>query len=112
PLPRRLPLPLPLLAPRCRGLCHVFRDAARAVRPLAFHPPPQRAASALRVAVPLQRGFDRSLHPAGVHGCHPRREDLLMATDNTYDSYEYDVLVIGAGGAGLRAAIEARAAGL
>jgi len=35
-----------------------------------------------------------------------------MATDNTYDSYEYDVLVIGAGGAGLRAAIEARAAGL
>ncbi len=30
----------------------------------------------------------------------------------TYETYEYDVLVIGAGGAGLRAAIEASAAGL
>ena len=35
-----------------------------------------------------------------------------MATDNTYDSYEYDVLVIGAGGAGLRAAIESSAQGM
>src|SRR5262249_57865911 len=43
---------------------------------------------------------------------HPQREESLRAADNTYDSYEYDVLVIGAGGAGLRAAIEARAAGL
>jgi succinate dehydrogenase / fumarate reductase flavoprotein subunit len=35
-----------------------------------------------------------------------------MATNEPYDSYEYDVIVIGAGGAGLRAAIEASARGV
>jgi succinate dehydrogenase / fumarate reductase flavoprotein subunit len=35
-----------------------------------------------------------------------------MATKETYDSYEYDVIVLGAGGAGLRAAIEASAKGV
>jgi succinate dehydrogenase / fumarate reductase, flavoprotein subunit len=34
-----------------------------------------------------------------------------MASREAYDSYEYDVIVIGAGGAGLRAAIEASAQG-
>ena len=31
---------------------------------------------------------------------------------SSYDTYDYDVLVIGAGGAGLRAAIEASANGV
>jgi succinate dehydrogenase / fumarate reductase, flavoprotein subunit len=35
-----------------------------------------------------------------------------MATKETYETHEYDVIVIGAGGAGLRAAIEASAAGV
>ncbi len=35
-----------------------------------------------------------------------------MAIDTAHESHEYDVLVIGAGGAGLRAAIEASAAGV
>jgi succinate dehydrogenase / fumarate reductase, flavoprotein subunit len=35
-----------------------------------------------------------------------------MAANETYETHEYDVLVIGAGGAGLRAAIEASAAGV
>ena len=35
-----------------------------------------------------------------------------MATTDKYEVHEHDVLVIGAGGAGLRAAIEASAAGL
>jgi succinate dehydrogenase / fumarate reductase, flavoprotein subunit len=35
-----------------------------------------------------------------------------MATNETHESHEYDVIVIGAGGAGLRAAIEASAAGV
>jgi succinate dehydrogenase / fumarate reductase flavoprotein subunit len=35
-----------------------------------------------------------------------------MAADETYETHEYDVIVIGAGGAGLRAAIEASAAGV
>ena len=34
-----------------------------------------------------------------------------MADENKYESHEYDVIVIGAGGAGLRAAIEASAQG-
>src|SRR3989440_2226836 len=34
-----------------------------------------------------------------------------MVTTDTYESHEYDVIVIGAGGAGLRAAIEASAQG-
>ncbi len=35
-----------------------------------------------------------------------------MAANESYETHEYDVLVIGAGGAGLRAAIEASAAGV
>ncbi len=35
-----------------------------------------------------------------------------MAAGETYETHEYDVIVIGAGGAGLRAAIEASAAGV
>ena len=35
-----------------------------------------------------------------------------MATNESHETHEYDVLVIGAGGAGLRAAIEASAAGV
>ena len=35
-----------------------------------------------------------------------------MATSEPYDTYEYDVIIIGAGGAGLRAAIEASARGV
>jgi succinate dehydrogenase / fumarate reductase flavoprotein subunit len=42
-----------------------------------------------------------------THGCfrrYPRREDLLS---DRFETHEHDVLVVGAGGAGLRAAIEA-----
>jgi len=35
-----------------------------------------------------------------------------MTTDMNLQRHKYDVLVIGAGGAGLRAAVEAREAGL
>ena len=35
-----------------------------------------------------------------------------MPTTMTLERHKYDVLVIGAGGAGLRAAVEAREAGL
>ena len=34
-----------------------------------------------------------------------------MAVEDRYETHEYDVVVIGAGGAGLRAAIEASAQG-
>ncbi len=42
-----------------------------------------------------------------LDGCVDRLEDHL-----TYETHEHDVLIIGAGGAGLRAAIEASAAGV
>src|SRR5207302_4316451 len=46
----------------------------------------------------------------GGHRHHPRPEVLLMAA-LPYETHEFDVIVIGAGGAGLRAAIEASASG-
>src|SRR5262245_28371645 len=50
----------------------------------------------------------RHLHPDVRHGCVGRLENLLMAE---YQTHADDVLVIGAGGSGLRAAIEASAQG-
>src|ERR1051325_1544559 len=53
----------------------------------------------------------RSLRPAVVDGRDFRFEVFLMAEDK-YETHEYDVVVIGAGGAGLRAAVEASAQGV
>src|SRR5499425_3303145 len=55
------------------------------------------------------RGVLRSLRAPLLDGCVVRLENSLMAE---YQAYPYDVLVIGAGGAGLRAAIEAAASGV
>jgi succinate dehydrogenase / fumarate reductase flavoprotein subunit len=52
------------------------------------------------------RGF---LHSAGFERRDSRCEDLLS---DRFETHEHDVLVIGAGGAGLRAAIEALAQGV
>ena len=57
----------------------------------------------------------RSLYPPVQHGRLARLETLLMAESSRLagsTTHVYDVLVIGAGGAGLRAAIEASAAGV
>src|SRR5687768_18518217 len=51
----------------------------------------------------------RSVHPPLLDGDFHRLENPLMAVHATHS---YDVLVIGAGGAGLRAAIEAANAGV
>ena len=45
-------------------------------------------------------------------GDHPRPEDHLLMAKPAYETHEHDVIVIGAGGAGLRAAIEAAAQGV
>src|SRR5207247_7662946 len=81
------------------------------IRPVAAHHAPQRAASDVRVALAVLGGPDRPLHPPGLDGHHQRREVLLMARQ-AYETHEHDVIVIGAGGAGLRAAIEAAAQGV
>src|SRR5581483_2128993 len=67
------------------------------------------AAHAVRLVQPLQRGVQRSLHSDVLDGDLARLEDLLVAE---YITHEHDVLIIGAGGAGLRAAVEASAAGV
>src|SRR5207249_1104706 len=51
----------------------------------------------------------RRVRSALFHGCLDGLENHLMPE---YQKFEHDVLVIGAGGAGLRAAIEASAAGV
>src|SRR5207237_9286967 len=64
----------------------------------------QLQAPALCLAEPLHRWLLRPLRPSLLDGDLDRLQDPLMADATTYT---YDVLVIGAGGAGLRAAIEA-----
>src|SRR5215470_752925 len=58
---------------------------------------------------PIFRGVCRFLCAVGSERRHSRREDLLS---DRFETHEHDVLVIGAGGAGLRAAIEALAEGV
>ena len=57
---------------------------------------------------PVLRRFRRCLRTPVRDGHLVRLENLLMAE---YQTHSYDVLVIGAGGAGLRAAIEAASTG-
>src|SRR5262252_2784559 len=61
------------------------------------------------VGQPLLGRILRFVRPDVFNGNPHRLENFLMAE---YPTFEYDVLVIGAGGAGLRAAIEASAAGV
>ena len=55
----------------------------------------------------------RASRPPPIGGARPDRSDERnRRTMADYESHDYDVIVIGAGGAGLRAAIEAKARGL
>src|SRR6476469_6941911 len=91
---------------------------------------PESAPHALGLAELILGRLHRSLHPPLLDGSLARLEDLISdeslnrpagfylkldARANqvaNYETLEYDVLIIGAGGAGLRAAIEASAAGV
>ena len=68
---------------------------------------PQPRPHAVGLVQPLLRGLRRPLRPPLLHG----RLDRLADPLTEYQTFEHDVLVIGAGGAGLRAAIEASARG-
>src|ERR1700688_3322390 len=58
---------------------------------------------------PLFSGSGRSLR---AHGLGGSPEGYAAAVNSKYEIHEHDVLIIGAGGAGLRAAIEALAQGV
>src|ERR1700682_3337127 len=71
--------------------------------------PFQRAAHELRL-VQFVLGFVlRLLRPDVLDGKFPRLQSVVLMAE--YEERQHDVLVIGAGGAGLRAAIEASAGG-
>src|SRR5262249_14661156 len=70
----------------------------------------QRTPYAVCLAQPILRRAGRFLRAPGRFGRHQGPANSV--TDlGKYEIHEYDVLVIGAGGAGLRAAIEALAQG-
>src|SRR4029434_8769616 len=75
---------------------------------LLLREPLEPPAYAFRVDEPFLGGIFRCVYPDVFHGPLAGLEDLLTAE---HRSDKYDVLVIGAGGAGLRAAIEASAQG-
>src|SRR5205823_5387307 len=70
---------------------------------------PKQSSHEMGVGQPVLGRILGSVCAAVFNGNPYRLENLLMAE---YPTFEYDVLVIGAGGAGLRAAIEASAAGV
>ena len=103
-------------------LKHFSRHPVR-YRAWTFVSQAERPPHAVRLAVADLRGAHRPLHPAAGHRRH-HRPPLLLATCSRarptlgrhcmtdLERHAYDVVVIGAGGAGLRAAIEARTQGL
>src|SRR5206468_12636702 len=70
----------------------------------------QRASHVLRLAELLRRLLRRPVRPSGRRGRAPR-SPAPMSESEKYESHTHDVLVVGAGGAGLRAAIDAAAHG-
>src|SRR5438552_3641395 len=70
----------------------------------------ERAARALGVDEPHRRRFHRSLHSPAFAG-RARRPAVDRGPVRDIERHQYDVVVVGAGGAGLRAAIEAHANG-
>src|SRR5207244_2950554 len=117
-LPRDLLLLPSLLLPRVLLVTAGMRRPGRAQelpRQVAALPPVElgqyleRAARALGMGEPPRRRKYRRVYPTSRDGRAARPEDRLLVAD--VERHDYDVVVIGAGGAGLRAAIEADARG-
>ena len=102
-------LPFVQLVPPCvrRIPRFVSRRAAQVPR-MEVREPPERESPRVRLGEPRVGGLRRPVRPPAVDGPPPRREAVLSAAE--IETLDYDVLVVGAGGAGLRAAIEAASA--
>ena len=93
-------------APRRRRARSVL-EASGAAQDVRRRQLPQLPPHEVRLGQSVRRRPRRSLRPAVLDGRAHGLEDHL-----SHETHEHDVLVIGAGGAGLRAAIEASAAGV
>src|SRR5690348_18193627 len=100
---------MPLFAAPDRRLSRpAFQRSGRKPR-LRLRQLPESAPHVVCLAQSLFRGIRGFIRSLVFHGYLERLEDSLVAE---YVTHEHDVLVIGAGGAGLRAAAEAAAAGV
>src|SRR5688500_12683253 len=100
-------LRLPLAAPSGRRPPRPIRRTPRPDRALRCRVQLQLQPHAVGLGEPLLGGARRLVRPPLLDGPAHRLEAAL-----SYETHEHDVLVVGAGGAGLRAAIEASAAGV
>src|SRR5204863_9559342 len=80
----------------------------RALPDVARRERAQPQSSAVGLVLAVRGRPDRRLHPPLRDGRHPRRAAVLVAASDLR-GHDYDVVVNGAGGAGLRAAIQASA---
>src|SRR5690606_34044284 len=90
---------------------HELRSSDAALRRVEARLVVQRASHGLRLGEPGLGHAHRSVHSPLLHWRHRRSEHVVMNVAEV-QTVEHDVLVIGAGGAGLRAAIECSAQGL
>src|SRR5581483_11547639 len=104
---------VPLLPPPVRRAVRRPLTAWAAVSRLALRVEVERAPHGHRLDQPCVRCLQRRLRAFGIGQRHrrPALAVLAMASES-HETHEYDVVIIGAGGAGLRAAIEASAAGV
>ena len=92
----------------CGGMARCVVTQAPALPSVEGGVVPQRTPHAHRMGEPRRGRAHRRLRPSRCQWHDHRPAVLLMAE---HETQEYDVIVIGAGGAGLRAAIEASAQG-
>ena len=104
-----LHLRMPFLAPSGRWISRSARGSADAQASLRLRELPEPAPHAVRLVQPVFGRVFRLIRPDVLDGHLDGLEDRLVAE---YVTHEHDVLIIGAGGAGLRAAVEASAAGV
>src|SRR5215469_15078452 len=99
---------LPRLPARPRRQAQALFQAPRQVLDVDPDLQAERPAHADRLGISVLGAVHRPVHPAGGQRRDLRSEVFLMSEVSRFG---YDVVVIGAGGSGLRAAIEARQAG-
>src|SRR5580692_801543 len=106
---RRLHARLPLVPPPGGRVHGHLLQVAVAQEGLRLRQLPQPPSPQVGLVLAGLGGAHRRLHSPLRQRRHHRPEDLLMPV---HETHEHDVLIIGAGGAGLRAAIEASASGM